>query len=102
MRLLKGLRDKLVTPPKLPEIYIKVEKSINGFIDSCIVDMQQLKVRHKQLIGKHVSSYRKFEQLRQKLLNGETLNTGEATGDTVAAMLKEIEDVSNLTNPYFL
>jgi hypothetical protein len=30
------------------------------------------------------------------------LNTGEATGDTMAKMLKEMEETSNLENPYCL
>jgi hypothetical protein len=102
MQLLGGLRRKLVPPPKLPEAYTKAEKSINGLIDSCIVDLQQLRVRHNEHIDKHVSSYWKFEQLRRKLLNGEPLNVGEATGDTVAKMLKEIEETGNLANPYCL
>jgi hypothetical protein len=59
-------------------------------------------VRHNQHIDQHVSSYRKFEQLRRKLLNGEPLSAGEATGDTVAKMLKEIEETDNLANPYCL
>jgi hypothetical protein len=71
-----GLRKKLVPPPKLPEAYTKAEKSINGLIDSYIVDLQQLKVRHNEHIDKHINSYRKFEQLRRKLLNGEPLNAG--------------------------
>jgi hypothetical protein len=50
-----------VTPPKLPEAYVKAEKSINGLIDSGIADLQQLKVRHNEHINKHVSSYRKSE-----------------------------------------
>jgi hypothetical protein len=102
MQLLGGLRKKLVPPPKLPEEYTKAEKSINGLIDSCVVDLQQLRVRHNEHIDKHVSGYRKFEQLRRKLLNGEPLNAGEATGDTVAKMLKEIEETGNLANPYCL
>jgi hypothetical protein len=91
-----------VPPPKLPEEYTKAEKSINGLIDSCIADLQQLKVRHNEYIDQHVSSYRKFEQLRRKLLSGEPLNAGEATGDTVAKMLKEMEETGNLANPYCL
>jgi hypothetical protein len=59
-------------------------------------------VRHDEYIDKHVSSYRKFEQLLWKLLNGESLNTGEATGDAVAKMLKEIEDADSIKNPYCL
>jgi hypothetical protein len=47
-----------------------------------------------------VSSFRKFDKLRRKLLSGEHLNTGEATGDEVANMLKEIEETCNLGNPY--
>jgi hypothetical protein len=93
---------ELRTPSKLPEMYIKAEKSINEFIDNFIVDMQQLKVRHNEYIGKHVSRYRKFEQLRQKLVNGESLNAGEATGDAVAMMLREIKETSSLENPYCL
>jgi hypothetical protein len=102
MKLLGGLRKKLMTPPKLPEAYMKAEKSINGFIDSCIVDMQQLKVRHNEHIDKHVNSYRDYEQLRQKLLIGDPLNISEATGDAVAKMLKEIEETGSLGNPYCL
>jgi hypothetical protein len=99
---LDGLREELVAPLKLPEVYAKAEKSINGLIDSCMADLQQLRVRHNEHIDKHVSSHRKFEQLRRKLLNGEPLNAGEATGDAVAQMLKEIEEGSNLGNPYCL
>jgi hypothetical protein len=102
MKRLNGLRKKLATSPKLPEAYAKAEKSINGLIDSFIVDIQQIKIRHNEYIEKHVNSYRKFEQLRQKLVNGEPMNKGEATGDTVAQMLKEIEEESNLGNPYCL
>jgi hypothetical protein len=47
-----------------------------------------------------MNSYRKFEQLRQKLLSGESLNAGEATGDAVAKMLKEIEETGNLEGLY--
>jgi hypothetical protein len=102
MRQFDGLRKKLLTPPKLPEAYAKAEKSINGLIDSCMADLRQLRVRHNEHVDKHVSSHRKFEQLRLKLLNGEPLNTGEATGDAVAKMLKEIEEGSSLGNPYSL
>jgi hypothetical protein len=76
--------------------------NINGLIDSCIVDLQQLKMRLMQHIETHVSSYQKFEQLRRRLLNEEPLNAGEATGDIVAKMLKEMEDTGNLANPYCL
>jgi hypothetical protein len=99
---LDGLREELVAPLKLPEAYIKAEKSINGLIDSCVADLQHLRIRHNQHIDKHVSSYRKFEQLRQKLLNGEPLNSGEATGDAVAKMLKEIEETQSIEGPYCL
>jgi hypothetical protein len=40
MQALDGLREELAMPPKLPDAYIKAEKSINGFIDSCIADLQ--------------------------------------------------------------
>jgi hypothetical protein len=100
MQLVSGLRKKLVTPPKLPEAYVKTEKSINGLIDNCIADLQQLRVKHNEYIDKHVSSHRKFEQLRRKLLSGESLNAGEATGDAVAKMLKEIEETDSLRSPY--
>jgi hypothetical protein len=40
--------------------------------------------------------------LRQKLLNGEPLNTSEVTGNAVAKMLREIEEMSNIGNPYCL
>jgi hypothetical protein len=46
MQQLDGLREDITTPPKLPEVYTNVEKSINGLIDSCIADLQQLKIRH--------------------------------------------------------
>jgi hypothetical protein len=100
MQVLDGLREELVTPPKLPEAYTKAEKSINGLIDSCIGDLQQLQIRHNQHIHKHVSSYRKFDQLRRKLLSGESLNAGEATGDAMAKMLKETEEASIIEDPY--
>jgi hypothetical protein len=100
MQPLDGLREELLIPPKLPEAYNKAEKSINGLIDNCIADLQQLKVRHNEHIDKHMNSYRKYEQLRRKLLSGNTLNTGEATGDPVANMLKEIEETGNIANPY--
>jgi hypothetical protein len=90
MQRLDGLLEKLMTPPKLPKAYIKAEKSINGLIDSCIADLQQLKMGHNEHIDKYVNSYRKFEQLRLKLISLESLNVGEATGDAVANMLKEI------------
>jgi hypothetical protein len=102
MQALSGVREELVTPLKLPEAYTKAEKSINGLIDSCIGDLQQLKVRHNEHIVEHVSSYQKFEQLHRKLLSGEPLNAGEATGDAVANMLKEIKEMSSLANPYCL
>jgi hypothetical protein len=70
MKRLNGLHKKLVTPPKLQEAYAKAEKSINGLIDSCMADLQQLKVRHNEHINKHMNNYRKYEQLRLKLLNG--------------------------------
>jgi hypothetical protein len=47
-------------------------------------------------------SYRKHEPLRQKLLRGEPLNAGEATGDTVSKMLKEIDEADSIANPYCL
>jgi hypothetical protein len=56
MKRLNGLRKKLGTPPKLPEAYFKAEKSINGLIDSCIADIQQLRVGHNEHIDKHVGS----------------------------------------------
>jgi hypothetical protein len=99
---LQGLREELLISPKLPEAYTKVEKSINGLIDICVGDLQQLKVRHNEHIVEHMSSYQKFEQLRRKLLSGEPMNAGEATGDAVANMLKEIKETSSLTNPYCL
>jgi hypothetical protein len=61
MQALDGLREELAMPPKLPDAYIKAEKSINGFIDSCIANLQQLRMKHNEHIDKHVSSYRKFE-----------------------------------------
>jgi hypothetical protein len=60
MQLTGRLRKKIVTTPKLPEAYIKANKSINGLIDSGIADLQQLKVKYNEYIDKHVSSYRKF------------------------------------------
>jgi hypothetical protein len=102
MQLLDGLREKLVTQPKLSEAYIQAKKSINGLIDSCVADLQQLKVKHNEYIDKHVSSYGKFESLRRKLISGESLKAGEAIGDAIAKMLKEIEETDSLTNPYCL
>jgi hypothetical protein len=102
MQLIGGFRKKLATPSKLAEAYAKAEKSINELIYSCMADLQQLKFSHNEHIDKHMSSYRKFEQLRLKLFNGEPLNAGEPTGDTVAKMLKEIEERSSLGNPYCL
>jgi hypothetical protein len=89
-------------PPKLPKAYAKAQKSINGLIDSYVLDLQQLKVRYNEHIGRHVGSYHMFEQLRLKLLTGEPLNAGEATGDAVAKMLKEIKEMGNIANPYCL
>jgi hypothetical protein len=43
MQLLDGLREELITPPKLTGAYTKAVKSINGLIDSCAFDLQQLK-----------------------------------------------------------
>jgi hypothetical protein len=99
---LKEMCEKIQILPKLPTDYMKAEKSINGLIDSCIADLEQLRVRHKEHIDKHVSNHRKCEQLRQKLVKEESLNTTEATGDAVAKMLKEIEEGSSLGNPYSL
>jgi hypothetical protein len=96
------LQKKLVIPPKLPEVYIKAEKSINGLMDSGIDDLQQLKLKHNEYIDKYVSSYRKCEQLRRKLVSGGSLNAGEATGDAVAKMLNEIDETDSLQNPYCL
>jgi hypothetical protein len=64
MQQVSGLRRRLLTPPKLPEVYTKAQKSINGLVDSCIADLYQPKIEHNEYIDKHVSSYRKFEQLR--------------------------------------
>jgi hypothetical protein len=89
-------------PLKLLEAHAKAEKIINGFNDSCVADLQQLKVKHIEYIDKHVSSYRKFEQLRQKLLNGGSLNPSEATGEAVANMLKAIAEGSSVENSYCL
>jgi hypothetical protein len=47
-------------------------------------------------------SHRKYEQLRRKLVSGEPLNEGEVTGDTMSKMLKEIEEVGYIANPYCL
>jgi hypothetical protein len=47
-------------------------------------------------------NHQKYEQLRQKLVNAEPLNEGEVTGHSVSEMLKEIEEVSNIGNPYCL
>jgi hypothetical protein len=49
-----------------------------------------------------MNSHRRFEQLRQKLINRVPLSAGEATGDSVAKMLREIEEMANLKNPYCL
>jgi hypothetical protein len=102
MQAVKGVREKLVIPGKLAEAYIKAKESIKVSIKSCITDLQQLEVRHNEHIEKHMCSYGKFEQLRRKLINGEPLYTGEVTGDSVAKMLKEIEDTGNIENPYCL
>jgi hypothetical protein len=82
---------ELATPSNLPEAYTKAEKSIDGFIDSCIVDLQQLKVRHNEHINKRMSSHQKFKQLRQKLVNEELQNEAEATGDSVVKMLRRVK-----------
>jgi hypothetical protein len=49
-----------------------------------------------------VRKYSKYDKLRQKLLSGEPLNADEATGDTVSRMLKEIDGMNNINNPYNL
>jgi hypothetical protein len=61
MRPLGGLREDLVTSPKLSGAYTKAEKSINGLIDSFITDLQLLKAQHNEHIHKHLTSYLKFE-----------------------------------------
>jgi methionyl-tRNA formyltransferase len=94
------MREKLEILPKLPTACIKAEESIKELIKNCITDLQQLEIRLNQHIEKHLNSYRRFDQLRQKLIYGEPLNAGEATGDSVAKMLKEIEETGNLENPY--
>jgi hypothetical protein len=86
-----GLRKKLITLTKLSEAYAKSEKSIIELIDSCITDLQKLRVLYNEHIHKHVTSYRRYEQLRQDLLSGEPMNISEITGDAIANMLKEIE-----------
>jgi hypothetical protein len=50
----------------------------------------------------HLNKYQKFEQLRRKLLNGQPLDVGEATGDAVAKMMEEIKDTGKIENPYTL
>jgi hypothetical protein len=60
MQQLCGLRDELGTSTKLPEVYTKAERIINGLIDMCVTDLTQLKTRHMEHIGKYVSSHRKF------------------------------------------
>jgi hypothetical protein len=100
IQLLEGMCDKLHVLPKLPTACIKAEKSIKELIKNCITDLQQLEIRHNQHIEKHLNSYRRFDQLRKKLIYGEPLNAGEATGDLVAKMLKEIEETENLEDPY--
>jgi hypothetical protein len=100
MQPFKGVREKLAAPRNLPDAYIKAEKSIKVCIKSCISDLQQLEVRHNEHIEKHMNSHRTFEQLRRKLVDGEPLNVGEATGDSVARMLREIEEIHNIENPY--
>jgi hypothetical protein len=100
MQSLEGVREKIQILPKLPTAYIKAEKSIKELIKNCIADLQQLEIRHNQHIEKHVNSYRRFDQLRQKITNGDELDAGEATGDSIAKMLKEIEETVDLKNPY--
>jgi hypothetical protein len=65
---LEELREELLL--KLPDVYINTEKSINELIDSCVADLQQLKIRHNKYISKYVSSHQRFEHLRRKLLIG--------------------------------
>jgi hypothetical protein len=91
-----------MVPSKLPEAHAKAEKNINGFINSCVEELHRLKVRHDKHIEQHMNSYREFEQLRQKLINGEPLIAYEATGNTIAKMLKEIKETDSLGSPYCL
>jgi hypothetical protein len=102
MKLLGGLCEEILAAPKMPEASAKIMTCINDLIDTCAEELRQLKERHKQYINKHVCSYRVYETLRQKLLNAESLNAGEATGDAMAKMLKEIEQPTAIGNPYCL
>jgi hypothetical protein len=47
-------------------------------------------------------SCRKYDELRQKFIDGEPLNAGEATGDTISKMVREIDEAGNIGNPYSL
>jgi hypothetical protein len=101
-RPLQEVQQKLHTPPTLPEQYVKAERSINGLIHSYITAMQYLQTLHNEHIERHMLSHRKYEQLRWKLVSGDSIKEGEVTGDTVSKMLKEIEEVGNISNPYCL
>jgi hypothetical protein len=63
MQLLDGLREELAVP-KIPDAYTKAEKSMNGIIDDCIADLQQLKIRHSEHLNKRFISSKKFELMR--------------------------------------
>ena len=72
--IIKGLDERLMTPPTLPEAHKKAEKTNNGIIDSCTNYLQQLKHIHSEHIIMHVGAYRKHHALSRKILNRDHLS----------------------------
>ena len=100
MIMIDGLDNTLRTGPALSDKYRKIEKDINGAIDTLIAELQGLKKAHNEHVVSHTQGGLKHSVLRRKLLNREPLELREATGDAVASMLQELKEVEITSNLY--
>ncbi len=100
MIIIDGLDKTLRTGPTLSEKYGKMEKDINGAIDTLIAELQGLKKAHSEHVISHIHGGLKHSLLRKKLLNREPLTLKEATGDAVASLLQELKEVETTSNLY--
>lgn len=97
---ISGLLEVLAVPSKLPADLVKEEKDINGLLDKLIEELQSLKKRHKAHVERHISGARRYTGLLQRLLQGEQLQSKEATGDAIAKMITEAKQVGAIKSPY--
>ena len=100
MVMIDVLDNTLRTGPALSDKYRKIEKDINGTIDTLIAELQGLKKAHNEHVVSHTQGGLKHSVLRRKLLNREPLELREATGDAVASMLQELKEVEITSNLY--